>query len=208
MRDEGGSMFARVATFENRDVTRADELVELVRARVAPAAVPDVVRHVMLLDPRARSALEVTFFESQEALRAAEPALDELVAEIPEAARGRRTSVSVYEVAIEAMNGTTGTARVASLHVAPDRIADALHSIREQAHVEEDELEGWNGLVTLVDRATGLTKTITFWESDDALRRSEIRETQLRCRVVAAGGGSIGAVQAYDVAVNDAPVPV
>jgi len=106
------------------------------------------------------------------------------------------------------VNGATGTARIASLQCAPERLADALYSIREQAHLEEDELQGWNGIVALVDRATGLTKTITFWESDDALRRSEIRETQLRCRVVAAGGGSIAGVHAYDVALNDAPVAV
>ena len=65
-----------------------------------------------------------------------------------------------------------------------------------------------NGIVALVDYETGQTKTITFWESDDALRRSEIRETQLRCRVVAAGSGSIASVQAYDVALNDVPVGV
>ena len=202
-------MLARVATFENRDVTRVDELVELVRSRAAPGdEIPDAVRHVMLLDPRDRSALGVTFFESEDALRDAEPAFEKLGAEIPESARGRRTSVSVYEVAIDDVNGATGTARVASLRCAPERVADALHSIREQAHVEEDELHGWSGLVALVDRKTGLTTTITFWESDDALRRSEIRETQLRCRVVAAGGGSIASVHAYDVAVNDVPVGV
>ena len=202
-------MLARVATFENRDVTRVDELVELVRSRAAPGdEIPDAVRHVMLLDPRDRSALGVTFFESEDALRDAEPAFEKLGAKIPESARGRRTSVSVYEVAIDDVNGATGTARVASLRCAPERVADALHSIREQAHVEEDELHGWSGLVALVDRKTGLTTTITFWESDDALRRSEIRETQLRCRVVAAGGGSIASVHAYDVAVNDVPVGV
>ena len=202
-------MLARVATFENRDVTRVDELVELVRSRAAPGdEIPDAVRHVMLLDPRDRSALGVTFFDSEDALRDAEPAFEKLGAEIPESARGRRTSVSVYEVAIDDVNGATGTARVASLRCAPERVADALHSIREQAHVEEDELHGWSGLVALVDRKTGLTTTITFWESDDALRRSEIRETQLRCRVVAAGGGSIASVHAYDVAVNDVPVGV
>ena len=201
-------MFARVATFENRDVTRVDELVELVRSRAVPGEIPDAVRHVMLLDPRDRSALGVTFFDSEDALRAAEPAFDRLGAEIPETARGRRTSVSVYEVAIEDVNGATGTARVASLHCAPERVSDALHSIREQAIAEGDELDGWGGIVALVDRTTGFTKTITFWESDDALRRSEIRETQLRCRVVAAGDGSIARVQAYDVAVNDVPVTV
>jgi hypothetical protein len=199
-------MFARVATFENRDVTRVDELVELVRTRAVPGEIPEAVRHVMLLDPRDRSALGVTFFDSEDALRAAEPAFEKLGAEIPETARGRRTSVSVYEVAIDDMNGATGTARVASLRCTPDRLADALHSIHEQAVAEGDELEGWSGIVALVDRSSGLTKTITFWGSDDALRRSEIRETQLRCRVVAAGEGAIAGVQAYDVAVNDAPV--
>jgi len=102
-------MLARVATFENRDVTRADELVELVRSRaVTGDVVPELVRHVMLLDPRDRSALEVTFFDSEDGLLAAEPALESLGAEIPETVRGRRTSVSVYEVALDDVNGATG----------------------------------------------------------------------------------------------------
>jgi hypothetical protein len=163
---------------------------------------------VMLLDPRDRSALGVTFFESEEALRASEPAFEKLGDEIPETARCRRTSVGVYEVAIDEVDGATRTARVASLECAPDRIAEALHSIREQAQAEADELGGWKGIVALVERKTGVTKTITFWESDDALRRSEIRETQLRCRVVASGEGSIVSVHSYDVAVHEAPVAV
>jgi hypothetical protein len=202
-------MFARVATFENRDMSRVDELIEIVRSRaVSGNEVPEAVRHVMLLDPRDRSALGVTFFESEEALRASEAAFERLGDEIPETARGRRTSVGVYEVAIDDVDGATRSARVASLACAPDRLAEALRSVREQARVEADELGGWKGIVTLVDRTTGVTKTITFWESDDALRRSEVRETQLRCRVVASGGGSIASVHNYDVAVHEAPVAV
>ena len=100
-------MLARVATFENRDMTRADELV---RSRAATGnVVPELVRHVMLLDPRDRSALEVTFFDSEDALLAAEPVLEKLGADVPETVSGRRTSVSVYEVALDAVNGATGT---------------------------------------------------------------------------------------------------
>ena len=200
---------ARVATFANRDVSRVDELIGIVRSRaVSGDEVPEALRHVMLLDPRERSALGVTFFESEDALQASEPAFERLGDEIPETARGRRTSVGVYEVAIADVEGATRSARVASLECPPERLADALHSIREQAQAEAEELEGWKGIVTLVDRATGATKTITFWDSDDALRRSEVREMQLRCRVVAAAAGSIANVRTYDVAVHEAPVAV
>jgi hypothetical protein len=198
-------MYARVAAFENRDVSLADELAGRVRSR--SSEISRSLRHVLLLDSRTRSAVGITFFESEDDLEGAERDFDRMGSEIPEVMRGRRTSVRRYEVVLDEPEGEPSAARITSLLSTPYRVRDMLVSVREQILGEASELDGWRGALTLADLDTGETKIVTFWASDDALRRSEIRETQLRGRVAAAGGASIAGIDRYDVAVAAVPVP-
>jgi hypothetical protein len=198
-------MYARVATFENRDVSLGDELVGMVRARASE--IPGSLRHMLLLDSRTRSALGITYFASQDDVEAVERDFDRLGAEIPEVMRGRRTSVRSYEVVLDEVEDEAVAARVSSLVSSPYRVRDMLLAVREQILGEASELDGWRGALALADLDSGETKVVTFWASDDALRRSEIRETQLRGRVAAAGGASIPGVDRYDVTVAAVPVP-
>ena len=168
-------MQARVATFENRDVSRDEELLGHIRSQ--SSAVPGVQRHLMLLDSKSRSALEITFFDSEDELRSAEPELHRIDREIPETMRGRRTSVSVYEVAVDEPADDALAARVSTLRSDSYRVRDMLQSVREQILGEGLELPGWRGVIALADLGTGYTTVITLWASDDALLRSEIRET-------------------------------
>jgi len=56
-------LYARVAGFENRDVTMTDELVGRVRSLVGNGgAVPGAGRHMLLLAPANAGALTLTFF--------------------------------------------------------------------------------------------------------------------------------------------------
>jgi hypothetical protein len=198
-------MYARVATFENRDMTLTDELVGLVRSR--SSEISRSLRHLLLLDPRTRSAVGITIFESEDDLKVAERDFDLIGSEIPEVMRGRRTSVCHYEVVFDEAEGEASAARVTSLQSTPYRVRDMLLSVREQILGQASELDGWRGALTLADLDTGETKIVTFWASDDALRRGEIRETQLRGRVAAAGGASIAGIDRYDVTVAAVPVP-
>jgi hypothetical protein len=198
-------MHARVATFENRDVSLSDELVGLVRTR--SSEISRSLRHILFLDSRSRSAVGITFFESEDDLQGAARDFERMGSEIPEVMRGRRTSVRSYEVVFDEPEGEVSAARVTSLRSTPYRIRDMLVSVREQILGEASEVDGWRGAVTLADLDSGETRIVTFWASDDALRRSEIRETQLRGRVAAAGGASILGVDRYDVTVAAVPVP-
>jgi hypothetical protein len=197
-------MHARVATFDNCELRGADDWAGVVRARVAE--ISGAERHLVLLDRKARSALELTLFESADAARAAEPALERLEHEIPDLVRGRRASVRVYEVGLDDADGEARAAR-ACFVAGPDyHVHDALHAIQDEIGAGGAELDGWKGLVSLADQASGHTVAITFWATDDALRRSEIRETQLRGRVAAAARGSITAVERYDEVLSAVPL--
>ena len=63
---------------------------------------PQGISKVLVVsDENGAKRLFITFFESREAIEAAEPAFDQMGSDIPEEIRGKRTSVDVYEVVFQ-----------------------------------------------------------------------------------------------------------
>jgi len=94
-------MFARVAAFEGGDNKR---LMELNNERMASGEMnpPEGIKRVMVLDDDAgRKRLFISFFDSREAVAAAEARFESMGDEIPEDIRGTRTSVDVYEISLD-----------------------------------------------------------------------------------------------------------
>ena len=86
-------MFARVATFQGGDSQRIRDMNE------ERPELPEGVRRVLLLDDeQGDKRMFVVFFDSREAVDAAEQRFESMGDEIPEDVRGRRLSVDVYEV--------------------------------------------------------------------------------------------------------------
>jgi hypothetical protein len=95
------AMFARVAAFEGGDTNRLREMNEERRAS-GSTGMPEGVRRIMVLnDEQGGKRLFVTFFDSREALDAAQSQFEAMGDEIPEEVRGRRTGVDVYEVVFD-----------------------------------------------------------------------------------------------------------
>ena len=94
-------MYARVASFEGGDTERLRQLNEE-RVASGEMELPEGIKRVLLLgDESGRRRLFITFFDSREAIQAAEARFESMGDEIPEDVRGRRTSVDVYEVLFE-----------------------------------------------------------------------------------------------------------
>jgi hypothetical protein len=94
-------MFARVATFEGGDTQR---ILEMSRERMESGTMngPEGASRVMLLDDASGGTrLFITFFGTREEVDAAEARFESMGDEIPENVRGRRTSVTVYEVSLD-----------------------------------------------------------------------------------------------------------
>jgi hypothetical protein len=199
-------MHARVATFANRDTSRAEELSSAVRRRIQPDRFPGANRVLLLVDGRASRALTLTFFESGEALAAATPELDDLERGIPESLRGLRVSVDTYEVTLDEIAVGARAARMTSLAGDALRIDEDAYVLRQQILPEVAEITGWRGIVALANRATGAKRTLTFWDSDESLRASEVRTTQLGIRAATVMGDSITGVDLFAVAVHEALV--
>ena len=94
-------MFARIATFES-DPARIDEAIELVRSEVAGDTPPGLegARMLMLVNRETGKGLGVTLFESEEAMRRGDEALNAMSPGSSE----RRMSVEFFEVLVHTVD--------------------------------------------------------------------------------------------------------
>ena len=127
-------MHARVAAFDG-DIGRIDELTGMIRERMSTGEeIPGAKRFLMLIDREGGTTLGITFFDSEDAIRAAEPIFEKMGDEVPEELRGRRTSVETYEVAIDDIADGARAARVSSLEGSADGIDKGIAFITETDH--------------------------------------------------------------------------
>ena len=92
-------MYARIATFES-DPAKVDEAIEMVRGEVESGDTPaglEGAKMMMLVDRETGRGLGVTLFESEEAMRRGDEALNAMSPGSSE----RRTSVQFYEVPVQ-----------------------------------------------------------------------------------------------------------
>ncbi|HEX3329845.1 MAG TPA: hypothetical protein VHS27_07970 [Gaiellales bacterium] len=94
-------MFARVATFQS-DPGRLDDTIEMVRDEVA-GETPDGLKGakmLMLIDRESGKSIGITLFESEEAMRRGDQALNAMDPGVTE----RRSAVEFYEVPVETIS--------------------------------------------------------------------------------------------------------
>jgi len=89
--------------------------------------------------------------------------------------------------------------RVNFLETAPDRVDDVARVVREVVHPGIREEDGYVGYIVLGNRESGRALGITLWESGEAREVSDARARQIRPRVEQATGGTMRAVERYDV---------
>ena len=201
-------MHARVAEFDNprlSDPSLVDELSSRARES-APQwreALPDAQGHLMLIDRENGRGLGITLFGNEEQIREAEPVFERMGDEIPEETRGRRISVSAYEVMLQEGGDGARAARVSRVDGDPERVDDATRESREKILPRAREMAGWNGILSLADRKTGRAVLITLWDSTESMRASEERADELRRASASAGGGTISGVERYEVAMAE-----
>jgi hypothetical protein len=95
-------MYARVATFES-DPADVEDAIGMVRAEVESSDTPpglEGARMLMLVNRETGKGLGVTLFESEEAMRRGDEALNAMSAGPSE----RRTSVEFYEVPVHTVS--------------------------------------------------------------------------------------------------------
>jgi hypothetical protein len=91
-------MYARVATFES-DPSKVDDAINMVRTEIAGDTPPGLegAKMLMLIDRETGKGLGVTLFESEDAMRRGDEALNAMNPGGTE----RRTSVEFFEVPVQ-----------------------------------------------------------------------------------------------------------
>ena len=94
-------MYARVATFES-DPARVDDAISMVREEVAGGTPPGLegAKMLMLINRESGKGIGVTLFESEEAMRRGDEALNAMNPGSTE----QRRSVEFYEVPVETIS--------------------------------------------------------------------------------------------------------
>jgi len=199
-------MYARVAAFENRDMTGADELIAKVKVERDP--IPGAQGFLMLIDRDKGTALGITLFGTEQAIRDAEPAFEQMAESIPAEQRGRRISIDTYEVLMQ--EGGTGAkaARISTLEGAPEQIDAGTRKAIEDVFPRVRELDGFAGVISLGDRGTGTTKVVTLWTSADALTASAEAADAARREMADSADGTIASVEQFEVAIAEVPAGV
>ena len=193
-------MWVRVATFEGGDTEKLQKLNEE-RMSSGEMTPPEGMSHVLLLTDQDKNRRQfVSFFESRDAIAAAEPRFEQMGDEVPEDIRGRRTGVDYHEVVIfEGDIEGAQAARVSSMTGSPDTIDEGLEKARGETLPQVRGLKGNLGAIGLVDRESGRATMITLWDSADALRESEQQADQIREQAAGISGQTIAGVDRYDV---------
>jgi heme-degrading monooxygenase HmoA len=95
-------MYARIATFES-DPAKIDEAIDVVRSEVESGETPEGLegaKMMMLVNRETGKGLGLTIFESEEAMRRGDEALNTMNPGSTE----RRTSVEFYEVPVQTVS--------------------------------------------------------------------------------------------------------
>jgi hypothetical protein len=193
-------MWVRVATFEGGDTEKLDKLMgeRMSSGEMTP---PEGMSSVLILDDKdAKKRKFLAFFETRDALDAAEAGFDQQGDTIPEEIRGKRTSVHYYDVVIyDGEIDAAKAARISLLEGSPESIDAGLDKTRSDSLPKVRAIDGNVGAIGLADRKNGRVSMITLWDSGDSMRASAQEADQLRQRTADMSEQKIANVALYDV---------
>jgi len=193
-------MWVRVATFEGGDTEKLDKLMD---ERMSSGAMPppEGMQTVLILDDTdATKRKFLAFFDSRDAVEAAEAGFDRQGDTIPEEIRGKRTSVHYYDVLIfDGEVEAAKAARVSLLEGSSEAIDAGFEKTRGDTLPKVRAISGNVGAIGLADRDNGRTSMITLWDSMDSMRASAQEADQLRERTADMSDQKIANVAQYDV---------
>ena len=193
-------MWVRVATFEGGGTEKLDSLMKE-RMSSGQMTVPEGMSSALVLDEKdAKKHKFLAFFDSRDAVEAAEAGFDQQGDTIPEEIRGKRTSVHYYDVVIyEGDVDAAKAARVSLLEGSPESIDAGFEKTRDETLPKVRAISGNVGAIGLADRDNGRVSVITLWDSWDSMRASTQEADQLRQRTADVSDQKIANVALYDV---------
>jgi len=94
-------------------------------------------------------------------------------------------------------------ARVSVFKGSGEAFDEAATNARENIAPALRELDGFAGLLVLADRSTGRSMSVTFWETEEAIRSSRDAATKMRDETAAKYDEEIIGVDEYDMVIDE-----
>ena len=94
-------------------------------------------------------------------------------------------------------------ARVSTYAGTAEDFYRGLEKVKSALMPRVQEMPGYQGALSLIDRSTGKSVSITLWDSQEALRGSRQPTYQMRSDAAAMSPVEILSVQEYEVAIAD-----
>ena len=89
--------------------------------------------------------------------------------------------------------------RVTTSQATPGKADEAVRLIKKDVLPAAKAMPGFKGGVWTIDRATGKGVTVTFFESEAALKASDAAAQKIRTKVVGELGARVISVERYEV---------
>lgn len=86
-----------------------------------------------------------------------------------------------------------------------EEIEQQIMILRENILPTARKMDGYKGILSLGDRSTGKSISLTFWESQEAMRASEEAAGRLRQHAADEVKEGVAGVERFEVYMNEAP---
>jgi len=86
-----------------------------------------------------------------------------------------------------------------------DEVEQQVRILSENIIPTARQMDGYKGVLSLGDRSTGKSISLTFWESQEAMRASEEAADKLRQQAADDVQEEIASVERFEVYINEAP---
>jgi heme-degrading monooxygenase HmoA len=88
-----------------------------------------------------------------------------------------------------------------------DRLDAAIANYQQVLLPQARQLSGFNGAVLLVDRSSGAGISVTYWETEEAVRASEQGAAAIRAQATQATGATVGDIDAFELVIVERTNP-
>jgi heme-degrading monooxygenase HmoA len=204
-------MYARSNTVQG-DPQAVDALIAYVRDEVAPlvGGLEGNVGISMICDRESGRCIVTTTWASEESMRASAPAVRQTRSRAAEIVSSDAPVVHEWEVA--AMHRvretpTGGCVRLIWGHGERGRLEQVLEAWRRTIPPQLEQMPGFCGVSTLIDRATARAVSAVAYESREAMERSAEQALVVRDRFAASQDFEITDVAEYDLVLAHLRIP-
>lgn len=94
-------------------------------------------------------------------------------------------------------------ARVTSSHGDPGTLDKVIAHVESTSVPAVRKMDGFKGILYLVDRTSGKGVAVTLWEDESALKASAAPAEKIRSEALAVGSGDVDSVAEYEVIIQE-----